>query len=92
MFLGGKGGPYELSLTTGAFCLVPRDVESFCLLVPGDPAAMEPEGFNLPCCPDMVLIIGEGGPCPCDMESNCKKHVINYSIPLYHAEYLKAMV
>lgn len=60
-----------MSLIGDAFSLLPRDVEIFCLLVLGDPPAMEPEGFNLPCCPDMVLITGEGGPCPpCDIESN----------------------
>ena len=67
LFLGGKGGP----LSGGPFCLVaPRDVESFCRLTLEDPPLMAPEGLNPPCCPVMLPIIGEGGPCcPCDTES-----------------------
>ena len=51
------------------FCLFPRVVESFCLLTLGDPPAMEAGVPSFPCCPDIVLIIGEGGPCPWDTES-----------------------
>ena len=80
LFLGGRGGP--LSLPGGPLILVPRGVDNFGdLPVIGEldlPVIGELD--NLPCCPEILPIVGGGGPCPCETDNIYKstRCPINY--------------